>query len=294
MFKELERLDIGKAEFDTECGREQLVTALLDAALCSSPGLHRDKPEHLPRRYLPPGKYADLYRLFVAFCFSSGTPVCSAATFYRVLKQSGWRKKLLHRGKTTHTKCTTCHRLKAAIRKSTSLQSHAENADKYMRHIAGQYSDRRCYWQLRHRAATEKNIIVIIQDSMDRSKYKLPRFSDGVVPKALELKPRPELEVTACIVHGRGVFVWVSDPEQSFGTNWNIEVMARTLEICFNRAQQNNEPWPRCCKIFSDNTPKEPCLCFVFLFAIWMTCFCLIHKKSRHLASLSGNQKLSL
>lgn len=165
-------------------------------------------------------------------------------------------KKLIHRGKTTHTKCTTCHKLKTAIRKATTLQAHAEYADRYMRHIAGQFADRRAYWELRHRAATDRDILLCIQDSMDRSKFKLPRFSDGIVPKALDQKPRPECEVTATIAHGRGIFVYITDPEQSFGTNWNLERLNRTLQCCYQRAQEQQEPWPRVGRLFSDNTPK--------------------------------------
>ena len=86
------RLDIGKGDFDTDTGREQLVNALLESALCSAPGLMRDKPDKLPKRHLPPGKYSDLYQLYCAYCYSSGTAVASAATFYRVLKESGWKK----------------------------------------------------------------------------------------------------------------------------------------------------------------------------------------------------------
>ena len=223
------RLDIGKADFDTKTGREELVAALLESALCSSPGFHQQGPNKLVRRYLPPGKYADLYRLYTAYAMASDMGVASSATFYRVLKNSGWKKKLRHRGTSTHTKCSVCHRLKDAIRKSTSLQSHAENADRLMRHIGGQFADRRCYWQLRERATHDRDILVLIQDSMDRTKFRLPRFTEGAVPKALDQKPRPECELTASIAHGRGIFVYITDPEQSFGTNWNIEVLSRTL-----------------------------------------------------------------
>lgn len=143
------------------------------------------------------------------------------------------------------------------IRKARSLQDHASAADKYLRHLAGQFADRKCYWELRHRASQRQDIIIGIQDSMDKSKFRLPRYSGGVVPKALEQKVRPECELTACIIHGRGIFIYVADPNLSFGSDWNLEVFSRSLESCWQLSQKNGSTWPRTAKLFSDNTPKD-------------------------------------
>ncbi len=111
--------------------------------------------------------------------------------------------------------------------------------------------------EFRHRASQRGDIIVGIQDSMDKSKFRLPRYSGGVVPKALDQKVRPECELTACIIHGRGIFIYVADPTLSFGSDWNIEIFSRSLQRCWEMAQKNGSPWPRCAKLFSDNTPKD-------------------------------------
>ena len=244
-------------DFTTEDGREILVKALVDSALCSAPGLLEASPENLPRRYLPPGRFSDLFRLYTAACHAASEPAASAASFFRVLKSSGWRKKLRHRGKTTHAQCSTCHMLKNRIRKAKSLQEHAAASDMYLRHLGGTFADRRAYWQLRDRAAHQRDLILAIQDSMDKSKFKLPRYSESIVPKFLEQKIRPECELTACIVHGRGIFVYIADPDLSFGTNWTIEVFCQSLQVCWDRAQKSGDTWPRHCKLFADNTPKE-------------------------------------
>ena len=162
-----------------------------------------------------------------------------------------------HRGKTTHAQCSTCHKLKNRIRKAQSLQEHAAASDMYLRHLGGTFADRRAYWQLRDRAAHQRDLIVAIQDSMDKSKFKLPRYSESIVPKALEQNVRPECELTACVVHGRGIFVYIADPDLSFGSNWTIEVFCQSLQVCWERAQQFGDTWPRHCKLFADNTPKE-------------------------------------
>ncbi len=252
-----QRLDVGSSDFDTGTGRQLLVNALINSALCSAPGVVETSPDKLPRRYLPPGNFSDLFRLYVAACHAVNEPAASCSTFFRTLRKSGWRKKLRHRGKTTHSQCSTCHKLKNQIRKARGLQDHAVAADRYLRHLAGQYADRKCYWEYRHRASQRGDIIVGIQDSMDKSKFRLPRYSGGVVPKALEQKVRPECELTACIIHGRGIFIYVADPDLSFGSDWNIEVFSRSLESCWQLSQRNGSTWPRTAKLFSDNTPKD-------------------------------------
>lgn len=251
------RMDVGKADFSTQDGREVLIEALINSSLCSAPGLLETSPEKLPRRYLPPGNFSDLYRLYTAACHAASEPAASCATFFRTLRSSGWRKKLRHRGKTTHAKCSTCHKLKDKIRKAKSLQDHAAASDLYLRHLAGQYADRQCYWQFRYRAAHEKDLLVAIQDSMDKSKFRLPRYAGGVVPKALENKVRPDCELTACIIHGRGIFIYIADSDMSFGSDWSIEVFTRSLQTAWQLAQKSGATWPRTCKLFSDNTPKE-------------------------------------
>ena len=251
------RLEVGKADFTTKDGRSALVAALVDAALCAAPGLRETNPDKLPRKYLPPGCWSDLYRLYTAACHAADEPAASASTFFRTVKESGWKKKLRHRGKSTHAKCTTCHILKNRIRKATSLQDHATAADQYLRHLAGQFADRKCYWEFRYRAAHSRDLIVAIQDSMDKSKFRLPRYAGGQAPKALEQKIRPECEVTATIVHGFGVYIYVGDSDQSFGSDWSMEVFSRSLQTSWERAQKLGLQWPRTCKLFSDNTPKE-------------------------------------
>ena len=286
------RMEVGKADFTTEDGREVLIDALINSALCSAPGMMETDPCDLPRRYLPPGNFSDLYRLYTASCHSVNEPAASCSTFFRVLKTSGWRKKLRHRGKTTHAKCSTCHKLKNKIRKAKSLQEHAAAADDYLRHLAGQCADRRCYWEFRHRATIQQDLIVAIQDSMDKSKFSIPRYADGICPKALEQKVRPQCEVTACIVHGRGIFIYVADPDLSFGSDWSIEVFSRSLQTSWELGQQSGKPWPRTCKLFSDNTPKERLDGLNLCFCWWVWLFIAPEWLFMACTTLKGNQEL--
>lgn len=249
----------------TEEGRQKLLDSLMTNSFEMDLGVGNHDPETLPRRYLPPGTYSDLYRLYQAECFAQEQPTASASTFFRVLQSSGCRKKIKFRGESTHAQCSTCHKLKSGIRNARDLNEHAKSCDKYMRHLSGVFADRQVYAQLKNRAKVQGDLLTCIIDSMDKSKFRLPRFAAGRTPKNLETKKRPELEFTACLMHGHGVYVYVTDAEQSTGANWSLEVLSLSLDKTFTKCQQNHQPWPNHLRIFTDNTPKvpwhNPCSC---------------------------------
>lgn len=240
-------------------GRAKLVKALMANSVgnSSSCGQSTAGPEDLPRRYLPPGNYSDLFRLYLAECNALGQPASSASTFFRVLRSSGWRRKIKFRGESTHAQCQICHKLKSGIRHSKSLSEHARFADLYMRHLSGIFADRQAYMEMKNRAVKQRDILTCIVDSMDKSKFRLPRFAHGRVPKALETRKRPEVELTAAILHGRGIYVWVTDADATAGSDWSLEVLSRSLNKAFVLAQRNSEAWLNHLRLWTDNTPKD-------------------------------------
>lgn len=281
----------------TEEGRRKLVKSLMNNSLGASVGIGTVDPNDLPRRYLPPGSfginarfnlffkilmgpfscvfllqflqprsYSDLFRVYQAEAFAKGQPAASPSTFFRTLRNSGWRQKLKFRHVSNHAQCQICQRLKSGIKHATTIQRHAQCADEYMRHLSGVFADRQAYMQYKWRAIHQRDLLTIMIDSMDRSKFKLPRFPYGRCPKALENRKRPDLEVTAAICHGRGVYVFVSDEDAASGSDWSLEVLSLTLNKAFTMAQQSNEPWPSHLRLWTDNTPKEKgWSCFYFL-----------------------------
>lgn len=242
----------------TEEGRNKLVGALMSTSVGSADNMGVSDPRDLPRRHLPPGNFSDMYRVYVAECYAANKPVAAATTFFRVLRTSGWKDKIRFRGTSTHAQCMTCHRLKSRIRHSKDLQSHAVNADRYMRHLGGVFADREVYNQTKCRAQHQRDLVNITVDSMDKSKFRLPRFASGRIPKLFENKQRPDLELTCAILHGRAIYVWVTDStEQSCGSDWSLEVLSLSLDKAFTLAQRKHEPWPSHLRIWTDNTPKE-------------------------------------
>lgn len=241
----------------TEAGRKQLLDALMTNSFEMDVGIGDHDPATLPRRFLPPGTYSDLYRLYQAECFAQQQPIASATTFFRVLRQSGWKRKIKFRAESTHAQCWVCHKLKSGVRNARGINDHAASCDRYMRHLGGVFADRQVYAQLKNRARQQRDCLVCIVDSMDKSKFRLPRFAAGRTPKPLETKRRPELEFTACLMHGHAVMVFVTDSEQATGSDWSLEVLSLSLDKTFARCQQNNVPWPDHLRIFTDNTPKD-------------------------------------
>ena len=243
----------------TEPQRRKLLDLLVNSALESD--LARSAlplgPKNLVRRHLPPGTWSDMYHLYISFQNAQKLRIASPSTFFRVVRTSGWGKVLRFRNVSQHTACQTCQRLKAHLRHSNDVATHARFADKLMRHLQGQFMDRQIYWNLRTRAKRDQDILVCIQDSMDKGKFALPKFVDGRVPKHLAMLPRPVLEVTANIIHGRLIYIGIANEGENVGSSWNLEVLNRALDKAYLQAQRKNLTWPPVLKVWTDNTPKE-------------------------------------
>ena len=65
----------------TQGGRAKLVDVLLETSMGGSTRMTQTGPENLPRRYLPPGRYTDLFRLYTAECIAHRRPMASSTTF---------------------------------------------------------------------------------------------------------------------------------------------------------------------------------------------------------------------
>ena len=65
------------------------------------------------------------------------------------------------------------------------------------------------------------------------------------------------------MVHGRLIYVAVTDEDQTTGSSWTVENVSRALEKAYALSQQNGTGWPSLLKIFADNTPKAHTVLFV-------------------------------
>ena len=237
--------------------REDLATAIVDSYLHNPLDMAVRSASGLHVRYLPPGRVADLYTLYLASQRGAAEPAAGVWVFRKVWATQ-WCKALRFRKASTHTLCATCHKLRSLVRYSRSMNEHMAASALFLDHMRSQWLDREVYWRCRARARTERDVLTIITDGMDRSKFALPRWSEGRCPKgAAERARRPVLEVTGSIVHGTGLYIFVADEDMVVGSNWVCEVTMRALDLAFRRFQQKNMPWPSHLICQSDNTCRE-------------------------------------
>lgn len=142
-------------------------------------GALQSRPEELVRRWL---KYSDLYHVSWPTSFSWATGSIDfnvLQSFERIWMEAGSEISTAVDpfGMSSH-----CHRLKKATKDAKTMREHCEAADDLLRHLAGQWADRSVYWQSRARAKTSRDILTMIGDGMDKSKYRLPRWTGGRAP----------------------------------------------------------------------------------------------------------------
>ena len=213
-------------------------------------------PDQMPLRYLPPGKVMDIYYLYQASCRQKNIPAASREHFRRCWKQ--WKDAALaFRKRSTHTVCTECFELKAKIKTARSsthqIQAHLD----YLLHLNPQLAVRRCYWGIRSRARLHHDVLSVITDGMDRSKFRLPRYPGGRTPKDSEKLHRPVLECTAVLSHGHGLHLFVCDEDVKIGSSWAAHCVLSAIDGIRDRLAKQGKRWPPHFHLQGDNTPKE-------------------------------------
>ena len=196
----------------------------------------------LPRRFLPHSRPYDLYWLFLAAWDTIQEPQASRGvqessspataqtapswpTFWRRWK-TVWSGFLRFRKSSQHAQCQTCFELQQALhsRKETWLQ-RVQAARSLREHYRHQYLDRCIYWSMRLASQRHGDILCIIIDSMDKSKFAWPRWSFDRVPKRLEALDRPRMVLTAALAHGYCGTMHVADELLTHGSDAFCEVL---------------------------------------------------------------------
>ena len=212
-------------------------------------------PAELPARYLPPGRVVDAYCLYQAACTQRREQVASRETF-RLCWQA-WANTLKFRKKSCHATCSECYKLKARMRKANRMQEQVEAQIAYLHHLQHQLQDRETYWGIRARARLQADIVSIIADGMDRSKFRLPRFPGGRTPKDCEKYHRPVMELTAHLNHGVGLYLYLCDEDIPIGSSWSAHCFLHTLESTRLHYARKGQRMPEHCHLQSDNTARE-------------------------------------
>lgn len=120
-------------------------------------------------------------------------------------------------------------------RLSDNEEARKAQGVQWSRHMERQFSDRRVYWDNRGLSRlgaegpnTDGKCICIIVDSMDHSKWTLPR-SALLQSKTFGNFVKPHLDCTAAICHGHFLLVGFGESHVSKGADWTIELLTYML-----------------------------------------------------------------
>ena len=214
----------------------------------------------LPVRHMPPGQIHDVFLQYLAWHDEHAnlqSPPASWSTFWRCWIGS-WDKVLKFRMKSQHSRCDICHKYEQLIHgERGDVGKKIDWARQLRAHLRDQYADRALYWGMRWASKMHMPVLVIIIDSMDKSKFAVPRFNYHKIPKWLETLHRPKLVVTAGYAHGWCTKVWIAEDRLNHGADAFLDVLMRILEGVSEISHKTGKPMPRHLWIQSDNTTSQ-------------------------------------
>lgn len=149
--------------------------------------------------------------------------------------EESFSNRLRIRPTSQHSKCATCMKHKAIMRKlSNHQEALAMQSRLWGRHMERQFADRQCYWHHRSMSRVGHDIhglptLCIIIDGMDRGKWAVPR-SGILASKAFNGLNRPSLDCTALIAHGHCVCTAFGHPNVIKGANWTCDLITFLLD----------------------------------------------------------------
>lgn len=129
-----------------------------------------------------------------------------------------------------HSKCTTCVKHKAIMRRLASNKEALQFQSRlWGAHMERQFADRKVYWQNRSMSRAGHDIngrptITIIIDGMDHSKWALPR-SACLASKSFGGMVRPHMDCTGIIVHGHLLITAFGHPNVVKGGSWTSDLL---------------------------------------------------------------------
>ena len=204
-------------------------------------------------------------RLGVAESWSGG----AAPSFdtFRRRWQAIWQHYLRFRKKSEHAQCNTCFELQRTMyNKSSSVAEKLDAARHLREHIRVTYLDRQIYWNLRFASRGHGDVLVIIIDSMDKTKFAWPRYPWGRRPHDLGDLIRPRISFTIALAHGFCVDMFAAPEELNHGSDAFLEVLCRTITNVRRICRERSIPFPRHLVIQSDNTVAQAKNQYVVMF----------------------------
>lgn len=136
-----------------------------------------------PKKYLPPGGIAGLYRLYRGNCLCMNMKTSSWRTFFTVWIQE-FKGTLEFRGQSQHGKCNNCEDFAQSLRNALTTAERIQIASTWDNHLKGTFADRRVYYHINDCGtrywsgmSASENIAGFIIDGMDQAKFRCPRIT---------------------------------------------------------------------------------------------------------------------
>ena len=175
-------------------------------------------------KHLPPGSIFDYWRQFVDL-----SNKCSYRVFAKVWNEE-YETKLAFRTTFQHSVCPVCLQHKLLLRHlAHDSVSRLRQRRLYDDHLKSQYLDRRQYWKTRALSRLGHAIISLILDGMDQAKFMWPR-SKIFSSHTFDHYHRPRLHISAAIVHGHFVALFVGDADGRKSGSTTVEMIAHIMQ----------------------------------------------------------------
>ena len=178
----------------------------------------------------------------------------SWATFYRRWR-SVWRHVLRIRKSSQHAECSICFKFRQQLRNTRkSLDKKLEIAHEWRHHLYWQYCDRCVYWSLRWASRRRDDVLVLIIDALDRSKFMLPKYDFHRKSSILDNLLRPRVIITGGIAHGYCRHAFVTSEEHIKGGSSFLEMLTIMIEQVYKIRGGN---LPSHLVVVADNTVAQ-------------------------------------
>ena len=204
----------------------------------------------LPRRFLPHGRLLDYYMEYCSWLgdltTSDATPAAEVSEVFEASEASEgavatfstfaarwaelWRHVLKIRKSSQHHECNICFKYRQQLRAHGCLDEKLEIATSWRHHLHWQYMDRCVYWSMRWASRCKRDVLTIVIDGLDKSKFALPKYTCGRKSQELDQCHRPRVNITGAIAHGYCRGVYISDQQINTGGSFFCELLSQTIE----------------------------------------------------------------
>jgi len=141
-----------------------------------------------------------------------------------------WRHVLQIRKSSQHNECNICFQYRQQLRSHGCLDDKLEIATKWRHHLHWQYMDRCVYWSMRWASRAKRDLLCVVIDGLDKSKFALPKYTFGRKSKELDTCHRPRVNITGAIAHGYCRGVYISDQQINTGGSFFCELLSQLIE----------------------------------------------------------------